>query len=69
MLLAADLASTGTVTGSGPDDITEREALTRQGWQKHSIKLGDKYYSFNGTDPIGMTFGIAADLQHIRKSS
>jgi hypothetical protein len=33
--------------------------------QAYSIKLGDKYYSFNRLDPIGMVFGLAADFQAI----
>jgi hypothetical protein len=62
MLLAADFAERGTVTGKGPDDQGEREALTRQGWQPYSIKVGDRYYSYNRTDPFGMTMGFAADM-------
>lgn len=65
MLLTADWAANGMITGKGPDDPGEREALLRQGWRPYSIKLGDKYHSYNRTDPLGMTMGLAADMQEL----
>lgn len=64
ILLAADLALDGHLTGSGPDrnERGERDALMRSGWQPYSIKVGDRYFAFNRLDPIGFTLGIGADL-------
>ncbi len=62
MLLAADYADSGLISGSGPDDPGEREALLRQGWQPYSVKAGDRWYSYNRTDPFGMLMGFAADM-------
>jgi hypothetical protein len=65
MLLAADLASSGQVTGAGPKDPGEREALTRQGWQPYSIKVGDTYAAYNRLDPFGMLMGFAATMDEL----
>jgi hypothetical protein len=65
MAIAADLAETGVLTGAGPDDPGERETLERQGWQAYSLKVGGRYYSFQRSDPLGMTLGLAADLSEL----
>jgi hypothetical protein len=53
----------GTVSGAGPSDPGERAAVMRQGWQPYSVKVGDKWYSYNRADPFGMTMGFAADIE------
>lgn len=65
MLSAADLAFNGTITGSGPPSQAQRQTLMRTGWQPNSIKIGDRYFSYSRMDPLGMTFGIAADLAEV----
>ena len=65
MALSADLASTGVITGGGPTDSRIRSAMRRTGWAPYSVKVGDTYYSYSRTDPVGMTLGIAADLSEI----
>lgn len=64
MLVAMDLADKGVCTGDGPrgEDKEIREALQRQGWQPFSCKVGDRWYSYNRTDPFGMTMGFAASI-------
>lgn len=64
MAMAADWADSGIISGQGPGptDKGQREAMTRQGWQPYSIKVGDRWYSYNRTDPLGMTMGFAADI-------
>ena len=62
MLLASDLAMSGDVSGRGPKDPGEREAMMRQGWQPYSIRAGDRWYSYNRSDPFGMTMGFASDF-------
>lgn len=61
MLMALDWADSGLISGSGPKEAGEREAMTRQGWQPYSIKVGDRWMSFNRTDPFGAMLGFAAD--------
>lgn len=62
MLTAMDYANDGVVSGAGPSDNTQREALLRSGWQPYSIKAGDKWYSYNRADPFGATMGFAASI-------
>lgn len=69
MAVAIDFASSGVITGAGPRDPGKRGALQRQGWQANSILVGDKYYSFKRTDPIGMLFGFAATAAEKVKES
>jgi hypothetical protein len=68
MAMALDWADSGLISGQGPQNAGEREAMTRQGWQQYSVKVGDRWYSFNRADPFGMTMGFAADVaEMIRK--
>lgn len=65
MAVGMDLAQNGIITGGGPDDPGEKEALLRTGWQPYSVKIGGKYYSYNRADPLGMTLGFAADVAEL----
>jgi hypothetical protein len=65
VLLAADLAANGLLTGAGPTDAGQREALTRNGWQPYSIKVGDTYAGYNRVDPFGMIAGFASTMQEL----
>lgn len=62
MLMAADYADRGVITGQGPKDAGKREALMRQGWQPYSIRVGDKWVAYDRADPYGLLFGFAADM-------
>ena len=55
------LALTGKVTGRGPKNAAERDALYETGWQPYSIKIGDKYYSYASLGEITLALGTAAD--------
>lgn len=57
----ATLAASKMISGGGPQDKDLRDILKATGWQPYSIKVGDRWYSYNRTDPIGMTLGIIAD--------
>lgn len=65
MLSALDLALSGRMTGRGPRNKGEREALERQGWQPYSVKVGNRWVSFARTEPLGAQLGYAADLAEI----
>jgi hypothetical protein len=58
---AITLAAEGKITGKGPADARERDALMQTGWQPYSVQVGDKYVSFQGFDPWATFFGLAAD--------
>jgi hypothetical protein len=59
----------GKVTGGGPRDKEEREALYRVGWQPYSLRLGENYYSFSRLEPVGSIFGMAADYTEMMLSA
>lgn len=69
MMVAADMAMSGTVSGSGPKDARERQALERTGWQRNSIKVGDRWYAYNRLDPAGSLLGLAAEMVEILNNS
>lgn len=62
MAMAADWASSGQVTGSRPKDASEAATWDRLGLQEYSVRVGDRWYSYNRADPFGFTLGIAADM-------
>ena len=55
-------ASSGVITGGGSDDPIVRQEREKLGWQPYSMKVGDRYISFNRLDPIFLPFGIMADM-------
>jgi hypothetical protein len=65
MATMATLTAEGHITGGGPKDPKLKAAKYRTGWQPYSIKIGDKYVAYNRLEPMGMTFGIAADTAEI----
>jgi hypothetical protein len=65
MMAAADMAFNGLLTGGGPASPAERQTLARAGWQPDSLKIGDRYFSYSRTDPLGTTLGVAANLAEV----
>ncbi|URD60482.1 thermonuclease family protein [Sphingomonas sp. KRR8] len=64
--VAAVLAAmNGKVTGGGPVDPQERMALQQSGWQPYSLRVGDKWISYQRFDPLSTLFGAAADFAEI----
>jgi hypothetical protein len=61
------LAAEGNITGRGPARKADRDALLRDGWQPYSLKIGDKYYSYNGMEPISALLAVAADYAEYAK--
>jgi len=64
MILAAIVDATikGQVTGKGPTGVGgQKDNWERRGGQPYSFNVGDTKISFGRVDPIGFTFGIAAD--------
>lgn len=65
MATVATMTSAGLITGGGPEDPTLKSIKRNTGWQPYSLKINDKYYSYNRLEPIGMLFGVAADTAEI----
>ena len=58
------LSSNGErLTGGGPRNRKERDVLRESGWQPYSIKLGDKYVSYQRLDPLATILSIGADFR------
>jgi hypothetical protein len=56
------------ITGSGPDpSSSEFKALQRAGWKPYSIKIGDKWVSYQGFEPFTTVIGLGADLGEAMK--
>lgn len=69
MLVSADMAMSGTITGKGPANPAERAEFFRSGKKPFAIKIGDRYYQYNRFDPFGMQMGIAAAVSEICAAS
>ena len=50
------------ITGGGPSNEREKEALMATGWRPYSIKIGDTYFSYQKLDPLATPLGVVADL-------
>jgi len=64
-MISADMAMNGQISGGGPLEPGQREALLRTGWQPYSVKVGDRWVQYNRLDPLGITIGLAADMAEI----
>ena len=62
MVATIGLAIAGRISGGGPDDWKEREALRASGWQPYSVRIGNKWISYQRVDPWSFIVGIAADM-------
>lgn len=65
---AAAMTLDGNISGSGPLNKNEKQALMATGWQPYSIKVGDKWVSYARLEPIGSLMGYAADVASIMGS-
>jgi len=65
MLLMADYASSGMVTGAEPSDPAQRELWRRSGIQPYSIKVGDKWVAYNRVEPVGTFMSLGADMAQL----
>lgn len=69
--LLMDMALNGEITGSGPGNRQQREAMMRAdpngnvNWQPYSIKVGDRWVSYERLDPLGTAMSLAADFSEI----
>lgn len=55
------------VTGNYPADDKERAAWMAEGRPPFSVKIGDKWVSYKGVEPVNSFLGIIADTMHLVK--
>jgi len=67
MMVGGEMASRGVITGKLSENPGVRSAQMRKGIQPYSIRFGDKLYSFNRGDPLGMFLGLSADVVEVMK--
>ena len=53
------------ITGSGPVDANQRRAWLNAGWQPFSIRVGDKYYSYQRVEPFATWLGFMTDMVQV----
>jgi len=68
-LLAYELVKDGAITGGGMFDKEQRATKVAAGWQPYSIKIGDKYYSYQRIEPVSKVIGLVADMMEMSDKS
>lgn len=71
--VATATAASGKITGGGPSNKGERDALLATGWRPYSLVFkGDdgtkRYYEFRRLDPFAMVLGMAGDFAEMSGS-
>lgn len=56
------LTAAGKITGKGPDEPNLQRSLRQAGWQPYSLRIGDRWVSYQRLDPWASLIGVAADL-------
>jgi len=69
MMTVADMTMEETITGRGPTDARMRKVKMDTGWMPYSVKVGDRWYQYSRTDPIGMIMGIGADMAELMSNA
>jgi hypothetical protein len=62
MTWAYSMAMNGKLTGEGPRNKAERDALLKTGWRPRSLKMGDKYVEIGRMDPLASFLQFPANL-------
>ena len=62
---AGYLVANDVLTGAGPEGALRKQWL--ENYQPYSIRIGDKWYSYQGLEPVSSLFGIAADASDFIK--
>lgn len=59
---ASTLFMNGGITGNGPSDKQLRDTRIQMGWKPRSIKVGDKYISYDALEPFNLFLSTVADI-------
>lgn len=55
------MAFNGQVTGNGPQDAAQKRRMIEAGWAPKSIKVGDRWVSYEGLEPFETVMALTAD--------
>ncbi|RYE88795.1 MAG: hypothetical protein EOP19_00185 [Hyphomicrobiales bacterium] len=73
--LYMEMTMNGDMTGSGPRNRAQRQAMEREGvdggvsWQANSIRVGDRWVQYSRFEPLGQSMGLAADYMELLANS
>lgn len=59
---AIGLYMSGGLTGNGPADREDRNAWVQSGWRPRSIRIGDKWISYDSLEPFTSFLSMVADI-------
>jgi hypothetical protein len=59
---ATTMAINGNLSGRGPKDPNVRQRMMESGWAPYSVKVGNKWVSYQRIEPFGSLLGIVADM-------
>jgi hypothetical protein len=68
-MTTAGLVLTGDISGGGPANRSLRQAQIANGWQPYSVKVGGKWFSYAGFEPLSSIIGVWADASEILSST
>lgn len=63
--LAMSYAFSHQVSGAGDPDPNKKRVQLAAGWQPYSVKIGDKWVSYQRLQPVGTLVGAAADIANL----
>jgi len=61
MAIAYVMAQMGLITGGGPEDREERQAMRQAGWEPYSIWIGDRWFSYARYEPLASVLELSAN--------
>ena len=68
-MAATTMVLTGDISGGGPANPALRASRIAQGWQPYSIKVGGRWHSYAGFEPLSSIVGVWADAAEILTST
>lgn len=69
------MAMDGQITGAGPGNAGQRDALNRVDenggsvFQPYSVRFGDRWYSYERMDPLGQGLSLIGDMADLMKNA
>jgi len=63
------LAAQGRISGSGPSNYLERQALMDSGWRPNSIKIGDRWVGYQLFQPLSLPMSVVGNMADTMRSS
>ena len=67
--IAYAISKAGKITGGEDDDKEVAAMMKSLGWQEYSVKIGDKYYSYDWAEPFANPFAVMAEIQRQQQDS